>query len=245
MTDVTAGQSTPGPGFPSFNEIVTMLRRGDIALAVGILTILVVLILPLPSVVLDRSFLAVLDHAVHPHPDDIAVHPGPARILVVPDDPADFDHAAAVAQPRIDAADPGAWSRRHRGRRPCHRGLRQLRDGRQFRHRHHRVCHPRDRELRRHHQGPGPHRRSGRALSPRRDAGQADGHRRRSLGRLDRREGRAGAAQGARGRKRLLRRHGRCVEIRSRRCGRRSSGRLHQRHRRHGNRHRAARHDLR
>ena len=45
-------------GFPSFGEIGTILKRGDLALAFGILTILVVLILPLPSVVLDL-FLAI------------------------------------------------------------------------------------------------------------------------------------------------------------------------------------------
>jgi flagellar biosynthesis protein FlhA len=66
MTDVTAGQggAVTGPGgragaraggfrLPSLGEIVTLLRRGDIALAVGILTILVVLILPLPPLLLD------------------------------------------------------------------------------------------------------------------------------------------------------------------------------------------------
>ncbi|MBS0528821.1 MAG: flagellar biosynthesis protein FlhA [Proteobacteria bacterium] len=60
MVDVTAGQGTgaPGTGFPSLGEIGTMLKRGDLALAFGILTILVVLILPLPSVVLDL-FLAI------------------------------------------------------------------------------------------------------------------------------------------------------------------------------------------
>ena len=58
MVDVTAGQGTARLGFPSFSEIGTMLRRGDIALAFGILTILVVLILPLPSLVLDL-FLAI------------------------------------------------------------------------------------------------------------------------------------------------------------------------------------------
>jgi len=57
---ITAGQGAGAQvsGFPSFSEIVTMLRRGDLALAFGILTILVVLILPLPSVVLDL-FLAI------------------------------------------------------------------------------------------------------------------------------------------------------------------------------------------
>jgi flagellar biosynthesis protein FlhA len=60
MVDVTAGQvaGTAGSGFPSLGEIGNMLKRGDLALAFGILTILVVLILPLPSVILDL-FLAI------------------------------------------------------------------------------------------------------------------------------------------------------------------------------------------
>ena len=60
MVDVTAGQGSgaTGGGFPSLSEIGAMVKRGDIALALGILTILVVLILPLPSFVLDL-FLAI------------------------------------------------------------------------------------------------------------------------------------------------------------------------------------------
>jgi flagellar biosynthesis protein FlhA len=59
MVDVTAGQATaPSSGFPSLSEIGSILKRGDLALAFGILTILVVLILPLPSIVLDL-FLAI------------------------------------------------------------------------------------------------------------------------------------------------------------------------------------------
>jgi flagellar biosynthesis protein FlhA len=57
MVDVTAGQGTAGNGF-NLADIGNILKRGDIALAFGILTILVVLILPLPSIVLDL-FLAV------------------------------------------------------------------------------------------------------------------------------------------------------------------------------------------
>jgi flagellar biosynthesis protein FlhA len=59
MVDVTAGQGagSPAGGF-SFNDLKTIVLRGDIALALGILTILVVLILPLPSLVLDL-FLAI------------------------------------------------------------------------------------------------------------------------------------------------------------------------------------------
>jgi flagellar biosynthesis protein FlhA len=60
MVDVTAGQggAAPRTGFPSLSEIGNILKRGDLALAFGILTILVVLILPLPSIVLDL-FLAI------------------------------------------------------------------------------------------------------------------------------------------------------------------------------------------
>lgn len=59
MVDVTAGQGagSPAGGF-SFDDLKTVILRGDIALALGILTILVVLILPLPSLVLDL-FLAI------------------------------------------------------------------------------------------------------------------------------------------------------------------------------------------
>jgi flagellar biosynthesis protein FlhA len=63
MTDVTAGQdagtvaprAAGGPQLPSFADIAAFLRRGDIALAAGVLTILVVLLLPLPPLLLDFS----------------------------------------------------------------------------------------------------------------------------------------------------------------------------------------------
>src|SRR6202048_4059780 len=59
MGAVTAAQGA-GFGLPRLRlgEIADLLKRGDIALAVGVLTILVVLILPLPPVLLDL-FLAV------------------------------------------------------------------------------------------------------------------------------------------------------------------------------------------
>ncbi|MBB1090470.1 flagellar biosynthesis protein FlhA [Rhodopseudomonas palustris] len=57
MTDTTVGQG-PGSKLPSLRDIGTMLKRGDLALAFGVLTILVVLILPLPAIVLDL-FLAI------------------------------------------------------------------------------------------------------------------------------------------------------------------------------------------
>ena len=60
MTDVTSGTGLNAGGLklPSFGELGTLMKRGDIALAVGVLTILVVLILPLPPIVLDL-FLAI------------------------------------------------------------------------------------------------------------------------------------------------------------------------------------------
>ena len=63
-----------------------------------------------------------------------------------------------------------------------------------------------------------------------------------SAGLIDEKEARQ-APQGAGGRKRLLRRHGRRLEVRARRRHRRPAHRLHQRHRRHHHRHRPAGHD--
>ncbi len=60
MTDTTLGHGTDKPParLPGLGDLAAMLKRGDLALAFGILTILVVLILPLPAVVLDL-FLAI------------------------------------------------------------------------------------------------------------------------------------------------------------------------------------------
>src|SRR5947207_3174178 len=62
MSDVTAAGPAPaaaaptgGFQFPSLGAIGIMLKRGDIALAIGVLTILVVLILPLPPILLDLA----------------------------------------------------------------------------------------------------------------------------------------------------------------------------------------------
>src|SRR6266852_9886688 len=55
MTDVSAGQRAGGFKLPRLSEIAALFRRGDIGLAIGVLTILVVLILPLPPLLLDFS----------------------------------------------------------------------------------------------------------------------------------------------------------------------------------------------
>src|SRR5215207_7554322 len=58
MTDVTAGQGAGGLNLARLGAFGALLRRGDIAVAVGVMTILVVLILPLPPILLDL-FLAI------------------------------------------------------------------------------------------------------------------------------------------------------------------------------------------
>jgi flagellar biosynthesis protein FlhA len=57
MSDVTAGRGAGGGGL-SLASLGELFKRGDIALAIGVMTILVVLIMPLPPVVLDL-FLAI------------------------------------------------------------------------------------------------------------------------------------------------------------------------------------------
>ncbi len=64
MTDVTAGQDLGRFKFPSLAEVSALLRRGDVALAVGVLTILVVLILPLPPLLLDFALAISIIFAV-------------------------------------------------------------------------------------------------------------------------------------------------------------------------------------
>src|SRR5437588_1114151 len=58
MTDITAAPAaagTAGIKLPGLGEVGAFMKRGDIALAIGVLTILVVLILPLPPLLLDFS----------------------------------------------------------------------------------------------------------------------------------------------------------------------------------------------
>src|SRR5688572_14217329 len=56
MSDVTAARETSGIKLPGLGEIGALFKRGDIALAAGVMTILVVLILPLPPLLLDFAF---------------------------------------------------------------------------------------------------------------------------------------------------------------------------------------------
>jgi len=58
MSDATTAPASGGFKLPALGKIGALFRRGDIALAIGVMTILVVLILPLPPVLLDL-FLAI------------------------------------------------------------------------------------------------------------------------------------------------------------------------------------------
>ena len=57
MSDTTAAPAPATSGFklPTIADLGLLLKRGDLALAVGVLTILVVLILPLPPILLDLA----------------------------------------------------------------------------------------------------------------------------------------------------------------------------------------------
>jgi flagellar biosynthesis protein FlhA len=57
MTDTTAAPAAASRGFrlPTLDDLSLLLKRGDLALAIGVLTILVVLILPLPPLLLDLA----------------------------------------------------------------------------------------------------------------------------------------------------------------------------------------------
>jgi flagellar biosynthesis protein FlhA len=55
MTDVATGGETGKFTLPGLGDIGLMLKRSDIALAIGVMAILVVLILPLPAVLLDMA----------------------------------------------------------------------------------------------------------------------------------------------------------------------------------------------
>ena len=57
MSDITAAPAaaTSAIKLPGLGDIGAFMKRGDIALAIGVLTILVVLILPLPPLLLDLS----------------------------------------------------------------------------------------------------------------------------------------------------------------------------------------------
>src|SRR5262252_2575226 len=55
MSDVAAAGTATSRSRFGLADLLDMLKRGDIALAIGVMTIIMVLILPLPPVLLDLS----------------------------------------------------------------------------------------------------------------------------------------------------------------------------------------------
>ena len=88
-----------------------LLRRSDIALAIGVIGIIVVLILPLPPLLLDLLLAISIIFSVLILMTALFIQT-PLEFSVLPDGAADRHHAAAGAQPRLDAPDPGARPRR-------------------------------------------------------------------------------------------------------------------------------------
>ena len=107
MSDVAAGGNGRAGGFalPTLGELGTMLRRGDIALAIGVMTILVVLILPLPATLLDMALAISIILSVLILMTSLFIQ-APLEFSVFPDRAAHLHDAAAFAQPRIDATHP-------------------------------------------------------------------------------------------------------------------------------------------
>jgi len=93
-----------------------MLRRSDIALAVGMMAIFWSSSCPLPPVLLDFALAISITFSVLILMTSLFIH-APLEFSAFPDRPVDFDDAAAVAQPRLGAAHSRSWPRRHLGRR--------------------------------------------------------------------------------------------------------------------------------
>ena len=213
----------------------------DVGFALGIVFILTVLFLPLPAWMIDLGLafsiaLSVLILMVAlwiQRPLDFSAFPTVLLLATL------LRLSLNIATTRLILSDGARGCGR---RRPRHRRLRQLRDGRQLRDRHDRVRDPDHRQLPGHHQGCHAHRRGGRALHARCHPRQADGHRRRPQRRPDRRQGGDPAPARAGGGERLLRLHGRRLQVRPRRCHRRPHHHRRQCLRRHHHRRDAARH---
>ena len=245
MVDVTAGQggAAAAAGGLNLKDIGDLLRRGDIALAIGIMTILVVLVLPLPPIILDLllavsiilSILILMTSLFIQAPLEFSSFPTVLLISTM------LRLALNLASTRLILAHG------HEGTAAAGHVIEAFGNfvmagnfviglivfiilvivnfvvitkgsGRiaEVAARFHLDAMP------------------GKQMAIDADL---------SAGLIDEKTG-EGAAQGAGGRKRLLRRDGRRLEIRARRRDRRPPDRVHQRDRRHDHRHRAAEHEL-
>ena len=229
--------TAPASGVTFSDLVKSVSSRGDIFMALGVITILVVLILPLPRWLMDVSLAFSISFSV--------------LILLTAlfvDKPLQFNAfptvllLATMVRLSLNLASTRLiLSHGHEGTGAAGRVIEAFGGfvmGGNF------VigiivfANPGHRQLHRHHQGRQPHRRGLCPLYPRRHARQADGHRCRSVDRTYRRGRGPPAAPGPGGRKQLLRLHGRRRQVRARRRHRRPPDHLHKHRRRHNHRRR-------
>ena len=197
----------------------------------AILLLVLVMVVPIPSALLDVFFVANI--AISLAVLMVALERAEtARLFRVSDRATVRDVVPAWPERRIDADRAGPRPRGRGGGGACDRGVRDVPDRRRLCRRYLRLRDPDDHQPDRRDQGRRARVRSVGALHARRLAGQADGDRRRSQRRADH----AGPGQGAPRRgvhgSRLLRLDGRFVQVREGRCGRRDADPRRQHHRR-------------
>ena len=124
MADASAA-TRPAPGFDfSPSGIAGFVKRSDLGLAFGIMAILVVLILPLPTWLLDISLAFSLSFSILILMTAVFIRKPlefssfPAILLIT----TMMRLALNLASTRLILA---AWQQRHRRGRLCHPGLRQ------------------------------------------------------------------------------------------------------------------------
>ncbi len=180
------GICSGGPGAcdrPLLNALGPLRRLvpgGDVGFALCVLFQLSILILPIPTFLLDMalalsfiaSILILLVSLSLERPLDFSSLPTLLLLTTI------LRLSLNVATARLILSH---GSRRSLCRRTGGGGVRHVPDGRRPGGRRDRLHHAADGEFHRHHQGIQPHRRSLGALLPRLDAGQADGDRRRSF----------------------------------------------------------------
>ena len=157
-------------------------KKAEIAIALVVVFVIALIVVPLPPVLLDLclaasiglSLVVLLVSLYTTNPLDFSSFPALLLLLTL------FRMGLNVSSTRLILTQAHA-ARSSRHSDSCHR--RQL--CRRYRH----LPDPHRHQFHRHHQGCRPHRGSRGALHPRCHARQADGDRRRSVRRSDRRKG--------------------------------------------------------
>ena len=198
----------PRTSNPTGRGRVKASEIGRYAVPVGVVGIILLLVVPLPAMLLDGlivlniglSILVLMVAMYVTRPLEFSIFPALLLVMTL------FRLGLNVASTRLVLL--------RRLRRGGRGRLRRVRHRRLARRRPRHLPHPRRHPVRGHHQRCDAGGRGGRPVHPGRAARQADGHRRGPQLRPHRRGHRPPPARGGLGRGRLLRRHGRCVEVR-------------------------------